>query len=161
TISHCRALFSVVPTPDTDEANQVYCCWTMNTTLLYLAATVLCVCTAVGGDTETARLDQQVGQPADIAGSAYGYRADRAPEENPPDGWILLMQYAGLPYDKPVDVKAPAVRRALCGLLWEEVRPVRRIELSWPGGTQRRPSPEQLTLTYFDATDGTAHTWWN
>ena len=133
----------------------------MNTTLLHLAVTVLCVCTAVGGETETTRLDQQVGHPADIAGSAYGYRADRSPDGNAPESWILLMQYAGLPYDKPVDVKAPAVRRALCGLLWEEVRPLRRIELSWPAGARRRPSPEQLTLTYFDATDGTAHTWWN
>jgi hypothetical protein len=105
--------------------------------------------------------DKRIGQPADIADSAYGYRADCPADANPPEGWILLMQYAGLPYDKPVDVKAPAVRRALCGLLWEEVRPVRRIELSWPADATRQPSPGQVALTYFDATDGTAHTWWN
>src|SRR5262245_35125645 len=28
------------------------------------------------------------GQPADIAPSAYLYRADRQPEENPPEAWI-------------------------------------------------------------------------
>lgn len=110
---------------------------------------------------EQAKFDARVGQPADIVGSAYGYRADRPADENPPESWILLLQYAGLPYDKPVDLKAPAVRRALCGLLWEEVRPVRWVELSWPTDAKRRPSPEQMTLTYFDATDNTAHTWWN
>ncbi len=108
---------------------------------------------------EKTPLDQLLGQPVDITGSAYAYRADRP--ENPPESWILLMQYAGLPYDKPVDVQAPSVRRALCGLLWEEVRPVRRVELSWPADAQRQPSPDQVVLTYFDATDDTAHTWWN
>ena len=49
----------------------------------------------------------------DIAGSAYCYRADARREENPPESWILLMQYAGLPHDQPVDVKAPSVRRSL------------------------------------------------
>ncbi|MCX5669999.1 MAG: hypothetical protein NTU94_01585 [Planctomycetota bacterium] len=100
-----------------------------------------------------------VGQPVDIAPSAYLYRADRRAEANPPESWILLMQYANLPFDKPVDVNAPAARKALCGLLWEEVRPVRRVELAWPAGA--RPSPEEVALSYFDASDGNAHTWWN
>ena len=77
------------------------------------------------------------GQPADIASSAYLYRADRKAADNPPEAWVLLMQYANLPFDKPVDVNAPAVKKALCGLLWEEVRPVRRVELSWPAETAR------------------------
>ena len=100
-----------------------------------------------------------VGQPADVAPSAYLYRADRKAEENPPEAWILLIQYAGLPYDKPVDTSAPAVRKVLCGLLWEEVRPVRRVELVWPAGA--KPSPEDVTVAWFDASDGNAHTWWN
>ena len=75
-------------------------------------------------------LASRVGQPADIAASAYLYCADRAATENPPESWILLMQYAGLPFDRPVDRAAPAVKRVLCGLLWEEVRPLRRLELS-------------------------------
>ena len=102
-----------------------------------------------------------LGQPADLAPSAYLYRANRKAEENPPEAWILLMQFAQLPLDRPVEVSAPAIRKVLCGLLWEEVRPVRQVELSWSSGTQKRPAPEELSLSYFDATDDTAHTWWN
>jgi len=80
-----------------------------------------------------------VGQPADVAGSAYLYRADRSPETNPPEAWVLLMQHAGLPFDQPVDTNAPAVKQALCGLLWEEVRPVRRVVLSWPREAKTSP----------------------
>jgi hypothetical protein len=116
--------------------------------------------TAAAG-TEKTHLDRLVGQPADIAPSAYGYRADRRPEENSPESWIGLIQYAGLPFEKPLDVNVLAIKKVLCGLLWEEVRPVRRVELSWPAEAKNRPSPEELVLTYFDATDGTAHTWWN
>ncbi|MGD0089596.1 MAG: hypothetical protein ABSE73_06710 [Planctomycetota bacterium] len=106
-------------------------------------------------------LNTLAGQQADVAPSAYPYRADRKADENPPESWILLMQYAGWPYDKPVDTGAPLVKKVLCGLLWEEVRPVRRVELSWPADAQGRPAPEDLALAYFDATDNTAHTWWN
>ena len=106
-----------------------------------------------------ADLTALVGQAVDIAPSAYLYRADRKAGENPPEAWLLLVQWAGLPYDKPVDVNAPAVKKALCGLLWEEVRPVRRVELTWPAGV--RPSPQQVALAWFDASDSNAHTWWN
>jgi hypothetical protein len=106
-----------------------------------------------------ADLTALVGQPVDIAPSAYLYRADRKAEENPPEAWLLLVQWAGLPYDKPVDVNAPAVKKALCGLLWEEVRPVRRVELTWPAGA--RPLPQEVALAWFDASDSNAHTWWN
>ncbi|MCY3018033.1 MAG: hypothetical protein NTW87_03245, partial [Planctomycetota bacterium] len=123
---------------------------------------------AQAADVGRADLDRLAGQPADIAPSAYLYRADRKADENPPESWVLLMQYAGLPFDKPVDTSAPAVRKAVCGLLWEEVRPVRRVELSWPadakdqtGGRPRVPSPDEVVLSYFDATDNRAHTWWN
>lgn len=102
-----------------------------------------------------------VGQPADIAPSAYAYRCDRPADQNPPESWIGLIQYASLPYDKPVDVNAPAIKKVVCGLLWEEVRPVRQVELSWPEAGAKPPSPEDLALSYFDATDSTAHTWWN
>ncbi len=139
---------------------------------------------AVGGPT-TVDLPALVGQPVDIAPSAYAYRADRAPEQNPPESWILLMQYANLPFNQPVAVRSPAVGpdvaaptaapifnqpraarnpavgQVLCGLLWEEVRPLRKVELSWPGDQPARPSADELVLVYFDATDGTAHTWWN
>ena len=59
-------------------------------------------------------LDQLVGQPADIAPSAYLYRADRKPEENSPESWLALMHYAGMPLNKPMDMNAPAIKRVLC-----------------------------------------------
>jgi hypothetical protein len=101
------------------------------------------------------------GQPADIASSAYCYRADRRAEENPPEAWVLLMQHANLPFDQPVNTSAPAVKQVLCGLLWEEVRPVRRLVLSWPREVKNKPAPEQLVVSFFNGQDDTAHTWWN
>src|SRR5262249_48972268 len=106
-------------------------------------------------------LDAQLGQPVDVANSAYAYRADQPVDQIPPESWLLLMQFANFPFDKPVDVHAPAFKPVLCGLLWEEVRPVRQVELSWPADAGRQPAPEELVLTCFDATDGAAHTWWN
>ena len=108
-----------------------------------------------------AEVDKLAGQPADIAPSAYLYRADRRAEENPPEAWILLMQHANLPFDQPVNTNAPAVKQALCGLLWEEVRPVRRLVLSWPREAKNKPAPEQLVVSCFNGQDDTAHTWWN
>jgi hypothetical protein len=49
----------------------------------------------------------QVGQPADIAASAYTFRADRKPEENAPESWLALMHFAGLPLDRPLDIHDP------------------------------------------------------
>ena len=115
----------------------------------------------IAGAAPGAGPDRLAGQPVDIAPSAYLYRSDRSAEENPPESWLLVVQYAGLPYDQPVDVNAPSVRKVLCGLLWEEVRPVRRLAMLWPAGSKGRPSPDELALAYFDATDQTAHTWWN
>ncbi len=106
-------------------------------------------------------LDAKVGQPADVASSAYLYRADRGIEQNPPEGWILLMQHLNLPYHQPIGPATAGVEKVLCGLLWEEVRPIRRVELTWPAGAANRPRADELALTYFDATDNTAHTWWN
>ena len=60
-----------------------------------------------------------VGQPADIAPSAYLYRADRKPAENAPESWLALMRYAHQPLNQPADVNAPAIKRVLCALLWE------------------------------------------
>jgi len=107
-----------------------------------------------------ADLDKLVGQPADIAPSAYQYRADRPPDRNPPESWIALMQYARLPFTQPVDVNAPAVRRVLLSLLWEEFRPLRRVELTWAADARRVPRADELAVTYLDA-KGKASTWWN
>jgi len=120
-------------------------------------------------------LDKLVGQPADIASSAYQYRADRKAEDNPPESWIGLMKYAGLPLNKPVDVNAPALKQVLCGLIWEQVRQVRRVVLVWNGAPERRPKADEIAVTFFDAeapgkspttffdaeASGKIPTWWN
>ena len=93
---------------------------------LGLLAGAACVRVLAAGPVP-ADVDKLAGQPADIAPSAYLYRADRPTQENPPEAWVLLMQHANLPFDQPVNTKAPAVKQALCGLLWEEVRPARRL----------------------------------
>ena len=102
----------------------------------------------------------KLGEPVDIASSAYDYRADRRPKENAPESWLLLMRYAGQPLNEPPDMGALAIRQALCGLLWEEIRPVQQVELSWAVTARRRPSPEELVITTLD-NQGTASSWWN
>ncbi|MDD5707355.1 MAG: hypothetical protein PHR35_15640, partial [Kiritimatiellae bacterium] len=109
----------------------------------------------------TANLNELVGQSVDVAPSGYLYRADRQADENPPESWIGLMQYTRLPYTKPVDLNAPAIKKVICGLLWEEVRPVRRVELFWSGDAKRRPLPGEIALSFFDGQDENIHTWWN
>ncbi len=105
-------------------------------------------------------LEAQEGQPADIAPSAYLYRADRKPDQNAPESWLALMRYARMPLDRPVDLKAPAIRRVLCALLWEEIRPIRRVELHWGANGKPRPPAEILSITTLDH-QGTASSWWN
>jgi len=107
-------------------------------------------------------LDKLVGQPADIASSAYQYRADRKAEDNPPESWISLMKYAGLPLNQAVDMNAPALKQVLSGLIWEEVRQVRRVALVWNGSPERRPKPDEIVVTFLDAqATNTIPTWWN
>ena len=86
--------------------------------------------------------DKLAGKPADIASSAYQYRADRKPDQNQPESWLALMQYANQPLNKPVDVNAPAIKQALVGLLWEEIRPVKTLELTWAADAKHGPPPK-------------------
>jgi hypothetical protein len=113
-----------------------------------------------GTETVATTIPAEEGRAADIATSAYLYRADRKPEENAPESWLALMRYAGMPLNKPADVNAPAIKQVLCALLWEEIRPVRRIELAWPADAKNRPKPEELIVTTLD-NQGTASSWWN
>ena len=130
-----------------------------------------------GQRTKSSDLDSLVGRPVDIAPSAYLYQADRRADDNPPESWILLIHHTRPPktgafyktkytrysnfFDKPMDVNHPAIKKVLCGLLWEEVRPVRRIELSWPADATGKPSPQEVAVTYFDVKDDLPNTWWN
>lgn len=48
----------------------------------------------------------------------------------------------------------------MCGLLWEEVRPVKTLELTWPADAKHRPVPEELAITTLN-NQGSASSWWN
>jgi len=113
------------------------------------------VATAAGSN-----LDRLVGKPVDIAPSAYQYRADRKAEDNPPESWLALMRHAKLPLNKPVDLNDRAIKQAMCGLLWEEIRPLQQLELTWASNAKRRPAPEELAVATLN-NEGSASSWWN
>lgn len=125
-----------------------------------ILATSLAMGSSAAFASGTTDIDKLAGQPVDIASSAYQYRADRKADDNPPESWLVLMHYAGLPLNKPVDVNAPAIKRVLCGLLWEEIRPVHQLELTWPSDAKRRPSPDDVEITILNAQGGSS-SWWN
>ena len=105
-------------------------------------------------------MNNLVGQPADIAPSAYQYRADRKADANSPESWIALMHYARQALNKPLVADAPEIKQVLCGFLWEEIRPVQQLELAWQADALRRPAPRELVITTL-ANHGTASSWWN
>ena len=70
------------------------------------------------------------------------------------------MWFSHQAMNKPVDVNAPAIKQVLCGLLWEEIRPVQRIELTWSADLNRRPAPSEVALTTLE-NKGSASSWWN
>ena len=96
---------------------------------------------------EGQNLTDLVGQPADIAPSAYLYRSDRRPEDNPPEAEFLFST-----------VKYPR-SSVLCGLLWEEPRPVQRVEITWPKDAARRPRPQDVVLRWLP--HGNSSSWWS
>jgi len=101
-----------------------------------------------------------VGQPVDIAPSAYQFRADRKPEANQPESWFALIHYAHLPLNKAVDLQNPDVKRAMCGLLWEEIRPVQTLELTWSTHSKRQPAPEEVQINAL-MNKSPSSSWWN
>ncbi|HWD38626.1 MAG TPA: hypothetical protein VG944_07240 [Fimbriimonas sp.] len=103
--------------------------------------------------------DDLVGKPVDIAPSAYRFRSDRKPDANDPESWLALKHVAGLPLNEPVDLANPAIRRALCGFLWEEIRPLQELKLTWAAGT-RIPPPESLQV-HLLVNHGSSSSWWN
>ncbi|MHB0998733.1 MAG: hypothetical protein ACYC27_05750 [Armatimonadota bacterium] len=105
-------------------------------------------------------MNKLAGQSVDIASSAYQYRADRKTSDNPPESWIAFMHYADLPLNKPVDLNNKVIKQALCSLLWEEIRPVQKLELTWASNANRKPAPDELSITTL-AHQGSASSWWN
>jgi hypothetical protein len=132
----------------------------MRNTAFGLLSLLVTLSNTDGRGASPADLTAPVGQPADIAPSAYLYRADRNPADNAPESWLALMRYAGQPLDRPVDGDAPAIRRALVALLWEEIRPIQRVELTWSAQERPQPAPADLAITTLDQ-QGTASSWWN
>ena len=70
------------------------------------------------------------------------------------------MWYAHQPLNQPAAVNAPAIKRALCALLWEEIRPIQSVELTWTAADRSQPSPGSLAITTLDH-QGSASSWWN
>ena len=99
---------------------------------------------------QTAAVDlaKLVGQPADIAPSAYLYRADRRIQANPPETSFLFAGAVGHERDG-----------VICGLLWEEPRPVSRIELTWPPGAKPVPRARDIVVRWVP--HGNSSSWWS
>jgi len=101
---------------------------------------------AFASEMKESEMNEFVGQPADIASSAYQYRADWKPEENPPETDFL---FSALAHKK---------QGVLYGLLWEEPRPVKQVVLHWPDTEKAVPKPDQLVLYWFP--EGGSASWW-
>ena len=86
------------------------------------------------------------GEPADVASSAYEFRADRPAQENRPETEFLFTAIKHSKAD------------SLCGLLWEEPRPVKQVVLEWPAGAKSIPKPDEIALRWCSQA-GTA-SWW-
>ena len=113
--------------------------WT--SVVLFLAAGGAMAATAPGRN-----LGKLAGQPADVAPDAYQYRCDRPAADNPPESVFL---FTALKHNKA---------GALCGLLWEEPRPVRQVVLAWPAAAKAVPKPDQIVLRWFP--EGGSSSWW-
>jgi len=60
---------------------------------------------------------------------------------------------------RPGPGNAPAIKQVLCAQLWEEIRPVQKLELTWPGDAKGQPLPGELAVTTLDnRSDGSSWT---
>ena len=105
-----------------ENAMRAFLLHVLMTVVLFFAARGTLTATNAGAD-----LDKLIGQPADVAPSAYQYRCDRPAADNPPESVFL---FTALKHNKA---------GALCGLLWEEPRPVRQVCARLAGGRQGGP----------------------
>ncbi len=106
-------------------------------------------CGAEAASASAENVTALVGQAADIAPSAYLYRADRKAEENPPETAFLFSPVMGHRHGRA---------GVLCALLWEEPRPVNRIELIWPKDATSVPGPEGVAVRWMP--HGDSSSWW-
>lgn len=110
--------------------------------------------------TKTNQAPEVVGQAVDIAPSAYQYRPDRKPDANPPESWLALLHNAQLPLNKPFDRTNPKLKSVVCGLLWEEIRPVQTLVLMWPKSAKHKPVADDIRINAL-LNQGASSSWWN
>ncbi|MFZ1935005.1 MAG: hypothetical protein WCB27_18380 [Thermoguttaceae bacterium] len=117
---------------------------------IHLLAALFCFAVSsqalVAGGWESTALDKLFGEPADIAPYAYQFRANRPATENPPESSFLFSALG--------HVKA----ETLCGLLWEEPRPVKQVVLEWPVAAASIPKPDRISLRWFP--EDHSASWW-
>ena len=108
------------------------------------------------------KLSQQnaVGQPVDIASSAYQYRTDRALASNPPESFIAVKYFAHQPLNSAFNPESPEVKECLTSFLWEEIRPVQTLELTWPVINGSHLSSDSIIVTAL-VNNGASSSWWN
>jgi hypothetical protein len=134
--------------------------WSLLVVIFALALTASEACAAPSRLTRSRAFADLVGKPADVAPSAYRYRADCKPEANDPESWFAVKYFARIPVNKPVDLGAPAVKSVSTALLWEEIRPIEKLELVWPADAKRVPPASRIAISTLDA-QGSASSWWN
>jgi hypothetical protein len=105
------------------------------------------VASPLQADASTSEFEKLIGRPVDIAPSAYQFRADRAAAENAPETEFLFI---ALKHTKA---------ETLCGLLWEEPRPVKTIVLEWPASAPSIPKPDALVLRWYPSANSAS--WWS
>ncbi len=124
---------------------------------------------------DTARWDELVGQPVDIAPWAYAWRADRAVQEKPEAYFIprrlerldkvYRTAFTALPpqqlksiyYDMPDLLKPLPPKpkgRLLAGLLWTGRLADCQVELHWPANPEAIPSPEAVEVRIYPTSYG-------
>ena len=123
----------------------------------------------------SADLDRQVGQPVDIAPWAYSWRADLAVQEKPEAYFIPRrldridkvyrtartalppQQLKSIYYDMPDLLRPlapPPKGRLLAGLLWTGRLADYQVQLHWPAGAERIPSPEAVEVRVYPSSFG-------
>lgn len=100
------------------------------------------------------------GQPVDISRSAYQYGANRPAVTSPPESLIAVKYAAHQPLNRPLDEAAPEFKQVLTSLIWEEIRPIQTLELTWPAVSYNQPKPEELVISAL-VNSGGSSSWWN
>ena len=122
-----------------------------------------------------AELDKLAGQPVDIAPWGYAWRADRAVQEKPEACFIPRrldrinkvyrtaatalspQDLKSIAYTQPDMLKhfPPAPKdRLQAGLLWTGRLHDYRVELRWPAGVQKVPSPDAVEVRVYPTSFG-------